>query len=103
MAECFNMNHLNPSCWIGKDLSVHEWYKSLSDNQTKLQRKETFPATKLVCWELWKERNRRIFDKKELPLPAMISRIKEEAAAWRQSGAPLPLVAVYGGTPFDPG
>jgi hypothetical protein len=23
-------------------MSVHEWYKFLSDNQTKIQRKETF-------------------------------------------------------------
>jgi hypothetical protein len=33
-------------------------------NQSKAQRKLILPAANLICWELWKERNRRIFDKK---------------------------------------
>jgi hypothetical protein len=72
-------------------------------NHSKAQRKKIFPASNLVCWELWKERNRRIFEKKDMPVAAFISRIKDEAATWRMAGAPIPLVDQYGGTPFDPG
>jgi hypothetical protein len=45
-----------------------------------------------VCWELWKERNCRIFDKKEIPVHAMISRIMEEIDVWRIAAAHIPLV-----------
>ncbi|KAJ1268382.1 hypothetical protein BS78_07G130600 [Paspalum vaginatum] len=41
----------------------------------------------LVCWELWKERNARIFDRSEVPSFKVAARIKEEAAAWILAGA----------------
>jgi hypothetical protein len=61
------------------------------------------PAANLTCWELWKERNRRIFDKKEIHVLAFMSQIKDDANVWRSAGAPLPLVEQAGGAPFDPG
>jgi hypothetical protein len=35
-------------------------------------KKSTPTVTKLVCWELWKERNGRIFDKKENSVQGLI-------------------------------
>jgi hypothetical protein len=69
----------------------------------KFQRKIIFPPSNLICWKIWKERNRRIFEKKELPMTALVVRLKDEAAAWKLAGAPIPLVDQYGGAPFDPG
>jgi hypothetical protein len=68
--------------------------------QPKSQRKIIFPASNLICWEIWKERNRRIFEKKELPIADFFGRLKEEAVAWKLAGAPIPLVAQYGGAPL---
>jgi hypothetical protein len=56
----------------------------------------------MVCWELWKERNRRIFDKKENSVQGLIRIITDEAKMWKQAGANISLVDQYGGAPFDP-
>jgi hypothetical protein len=52
---------------------------------------------------LWKEKNRRIFDKKELTVQGLIRVIRDEARLWKQDGAQISLVDQYGGTPFDTG
>ncbi len=36
----------------------------------------------LVVWEIWKERNRRIFDHKEMAVGLLLAKIKEEASLW---------------------
>jgi hypothetical protein len=103
MAVALGLDALKPTNWLDKGLSVLEWYRGLVGRQTKSQRKIIFPASNLICWEIWKERNRRIFEKKELPFTGLLVRIKDEADVWRLAGAPIPLVTQYGGTPFDPG
>jgi hypothetical protein len=69
----------------------------------KSQRKIIFPASNLICWKIWKEHNRCIFEKKELPMTALVVRLKDEAAAWKLAGAPNALVDQYGGAPFELG
>jgi hypothetical protein len=103
MAVTLGLDALKLTNWLDKGLSVLEWYRGLVGRQTKSQRKIIFPASNLICWEIWKERNRRIFEKKELPFTGLLVRIKDEADVWRLAGAPIPLVTQYGGTPFDPG
>jgi hypothetical protein len=71
--------------------------------KSKESRKIIFPLTNLICWEIWKERNRRIFNKKELPVQVFIPKVMGEIELWRIAGAPIPLVALTGGAPFDPG
>ena len=41
----------------------------------------------LVVWEIWLERNARIFKHKETPCPMVISRIKDQASNWMAAGA----------------
>jgi hypothetical protein len=41
----------------------------------------------LVVWEIWKERNRQIFDHKEAAIGFLLTRIKEEASLWALAGA----------------
>ena len=41
----------------------------------------------LVIWEIWLERNARIFKHKETPCPMVISRIKDHASNWMAAGA----------------
>jgi hypothetical protein len=45
----------------------------------------------LAAWEIWKERNRRIFQHEELSVAA---RIRDEAILWIMAGVKIP---------FDPG
>jgi hypothetical protein len=48
----------------------------------------------LAAWEIWKERNRRIFQHEELSVAALVARIRDEAILWNMAGAKIP---------FDPG
>ena len=48
----------------------------------------------LMIWEIWRERNRRIFKKECMSEDAFINRIKDEIILWNMEGA---------GIPFDPG
>jgi hypothetical protein len=41
----------------------------------------------LVVWEIWKERNRRIFDHKEMATSSLLTKIKEEVSLWALAGA----------------
>ena len=41
----------------------------------------------LVSWEIWKERNARIFRNAATPTTIIVTRIKEEAHMWTLAGA----------------
>ena len=41
----------------------------------------------LVVWEIWLDRNARIFKHKETPCPMVISRIKDQANSYKAAGA----------------
>ena len=41
----------------------------------------------LTLWQVWKERNRRIFQHQQNDVMGMVAIIKEEARAWIISGA----------------
>jgi len=41
----------------------------------------------LVIWEIWKERNARVFQQRESRVLSLFAKIKNEAAAWAQAGA----------------
>uniref|UniRef100_A0A0E0EIJ5 Anthocyanin 5-aromatic acyltransferase n=1 Tax=Oryza meridionalis TaxID=40149 RepID=A0A0E0EIJ5_9ORYZ len=41
----------------------------------------------LVGWEIWKERNQRIFEHKETVVPRLLAKIKEETRTWVLAGA----------------
>ena len=48
----------------------------------------------LVNWEIWKERNTRIFNRRECSTALLLSKIKEEARAWGIVGARLLAVLI---------
>ena len=41
----------------------------------------------LVSWEIWNERNARIFNHKELPHNQLLQKIKDESEMWIMAGA----------------
>jgi hypothetical protein len=103
IASKLDQHELTPNNWPNTNHNFQSWYRNLVGRTAKDRRRTIFTLTNLVCWELWKERNRRIFEKKELPSCVMIAKTLEEIDIWRIAGAPIPLVAQVGGTPFDPG
>jgi hypothetical protein len=42
--------------------------------------------TLLISWEIWKERNNPIFDRRGASVPSFINRIKDEASLWIAAG-----------------
>ena len=54
---------------------------------TTVSRKAGRSLTLLVIWELWKERNARVFWRREASTLTLMTNIKAEAAAWTLAGA----------------
>jgi hypothetical protein len=68
--------------------------RSFIGGATEITRKGAQSTTMLGCWEIWRERNRRIFLNEELLVVALVRRIRDEATLWKPAGASFP---------FDPG
>ncbi|XP_071681789.1 uncharacterized protein [Lolium perenne] len=91
LATCSNLPALQPASWEGTT-TLSEWLCLLGTTVDK--RKGVQSLILLAAWEIWQERNRRIFQKEELSVEALIVRIRDEAALWNMAGAKIP---------FDPG
>jgi hypothetical protein len=50
-------------------------------------RKGLRSLTLLASWEIWKERNNRIFDRRGASVPSFVNRIKGEVSLWIAAGA----------------
>ena len=67
---------LSPNSWSEiSDLKL--WFCRLLTVQQK-QRHGVATLVLLISWSIWKERNNRIFRKKELPLPRFLALLKDE-------------------------
>lgn len=94
MATLAGLPSLLPSTW-SIDAAPMDWLPRLANHVSDATtRKGVQTLAALICWEIWLERNRRIFHKKELPVASLVNRIKDEAATWKLAGCPIP---------FDPG
>lgn len=76
---------LEPAQWE-EARSVHQWWESLA-NTPGIPKKGLRSLILLVVWEIWKERNRRIFDHKEMATGVLLAKNKEEASLWTLDGA----------------
>lgn len=65
---------------------VKEWWIATS-SKPEMPNRTARTITMLLTWEIWKERNARIFDNKELPAQALLGNIKIEANTWMRVGA----------------
>ena len=70
--------------WDG--LSIKDWWDSLAGDGAH-NRKAMASLTLLTTWEIWNERNARVFKKKFAPPQIVLERIKREARLWVTAGA----------------
>lgn len=84
------------SAWVGyQQLEPTEWEETQSvkqqweslANTPSVPRRGLRSLILLVVWEIWKERNQRIFDHKEVATSFLLTRIKEEVSLWTLAGA----------------
>jgi hypothetical protein len=61
-----------------------EWWNFMSLGQN---RKGVASLAMLILWEVWKERNNRVFNNKRAPSQVVFDRVKTEARLWMLAGA----------------
>ena len=65
--------------------SLQDWWGMITTSTT-VSRKAGRSITLLVIWEVWKERNARVFRRQEAPTLSLVASIKAEAATWTHTG-----------------
>ena len=69
-----------------KSETLENWWTAMS-NAPSTRRKGLRSLIILVCWEVWKERNSRVFEHTESTNFMVLQRIKDEARLWILAGA----------------
>jgi hypothetical protein len=64
--------------------SFPEWWSAMS---TRQNRKGVASLAMLMLWEVWKERNNRVFNNKRASSQVVFDRVKNEARLWVIAGA----------------
>jgi hypothetical protein len=85
VAEWVGCRHLDPSDWTASD-SVLQWWTNLTE-APDINRHGTHSLLLLVLWEIWLERNARIFNRAESSVLTIFTNIKSEASSWIVPGA----------------
>jgi hypothetical protein len=65
---------------------MDSWWNLMAGGDTPC-RKAVSSLTLLITWEIWNERNARIFRNKHAPAQVVIEKIKTEARLWVLAGA----------------
>ena len=65
---------------------VHEWWSALAWTQGVPRRGLKFLVI-LVCWEVWMERNARIFNRTKASSFVVTTKIRDETTLWIVAGA----------------
>lgn len=73
------------------DVPFVEWFSQLSERPKGHNAKGVKALATLLCWEVWLERNRRIFHHKELLVAMLIVRIRNKVPTWKLFGCPIPF------------
>jgi hypothetical protein len=77
-------NAITPLQWANHD--IHSWWDSMTGAHVP-NRKAMASVALLVSWELWNERNARVFNAKSAPPQVVFDKIRKEAHLWVLAGA----------------
>ena len=72
-------------------LQIEDWWRNLLMHLPKKERRVAAGLLMYTVWNIWKERNRRIFEGASLPATRVVALIKEEIGL-RQSATGVPSV-----------
>uniref|UniRef100_A0A0E0Q608 Reverse transcriptase zinc-binding domain-containing protein n=1 Tax=Oryza rufipogon TaxID=4529 RepID=A0A0E0Q608_ORYRU len=64
-----------------------EWWEKRTLQQDKRQTKGLRSLHMLLCWEVWCERNRRVFKDTELSMLQLVAKVLDEVQLWSACGA----------------
>ncbi|KAF7007049.1 hypothetical protein CFC21_022024 [Triticum aestivum] len=79
------MHHISTTTWT-VSASVKEWWDS--NLQIRLGSPKALASLMmLISWEVWTERNARVFRNVAVPSVVIINNIKHEASLWALAGA----------------
>jgi hypothetical protein len=84
LIDWLGLQGIHPRAWA--TLSIKDWWTLLADGITP-HRKALATLTMLTVWEIWNERNARVFRNKQSPSFVILDRIKTEARLWVLAGA----------------
>lgn len=79
------LQDVNPATWHTMR-NVKEWWNEAIHKQGQ-SKKAMASLAMLVSWEIWKERNARVFRNNASTLSMLVTKIKDEAAIWSLAGA----------------
>ena len=82
--DWLGLHSLHPTQWDG--LSIKSWWSLMTEGPTQ-NRKAAASLTLLTSWEIWNERNDRVFRNKHAPPFVVLDKIKKEARLWVLAGA----------------
>jgi hypothetical protein len=82
--QWLGLEGIHPRQWRG--LSIKYWWSSMADGASP-QRKALAPLSLLIVWEIWNERNARVFRSKQSPSFVLVDKVKAEACLWVIAGA----------------
>nr|TKW33691.1 hypothetical protein SEVIR_2G256200v2 [Setaria viridis] len=72
--------NLRPNAWRPSSNAL-EWWATITTTPDS-PRKALRSLILLIMWEVWKERNARIFNRHETSPTTLMMKIKDEASAW---------------------
>ena len=77
------LHNINTGDWLL--LNFPEWWIRMTNAAP--HRKAIASLTLLVTWEVWNERNARVFQNKSVPSLVLLEKVKTEARLWVLAGA----------------
>nr|TKW03953.1 hypothetical protein SEVIR_7G077100v2 [Setaria viridis] len=85
VALWLTQERLHPEQWQ-HSITTLEWWTNITST-TGISRKATRSLTLLIMWEIWNERNSRIFHHQGSSAPSLMAKIKSSANLWIAAGA----------------
>ena len=79
------LHDVHPTDWGGM-VSVKEWWRNIASGRSE-SRRALLSLMLLISWEIWKERNARVFRSTAIPVGVLVTRVKAETSLWCLAGA----------------
>jgi hypothetical protein len=85
VAHWLGLPELHPTTWPPSSSPLGWW--TVTPPRHNISQKAFRSLALLISWELWKERNSRVFNRAESPITTLVFKIKEEFSLWLSAGA----------------